>query len=302
MSEQIIYICINLHGGVFGSGPIKTSPELLRPPPELTIQKLTINIPGTTGLNNKFEYRAAKELIKQNPHISPETMSRELIKVYKDSFELRRSDDLYWHTKEKQQNQRAAIHRDSTLCSIEGQEFMEPNSKGQFFNKTYEIDTLYQDELFSIEILNGDFQGNNIISRDFIYMYFPGHKFSPDRWYTFPDGGPTVLKEINLDEIIMILFGIGIFNVFIIDPSCSNNYDSSLAIGQRGMKRSVMRRQFSGEEIVMPSLTHEFKEGGKKIKRKTKRYLKRKTQRRLKRKTQRRLKCKSRRHLKHKTK
>ena len=293
MSEEIIYICINLHGGVFGSGPIKTSPGLLRPPPELSIQKLTINIPGTTGLNNKLEYRAAKELIKQNPNISPETMSTELIKVYKGSTEPRRRDDLYWHTKEKEQDKRTAIHRDSTLCSIEGQEFMEPNSEGQFFNKTYEIDTRYQDELFSIEILNGDFQGNNIINRDFIYMYFPGHKFSPDRWYTFPDGGPTVLKEINLDEIIMILFGIGIFNVFIIDPSCSNNYDSSVAIGQRSMKRSAMRRQYSGEETIMPSLTMKFKEGGKRIKYKTRRHLKRKTQKRLKRKTRRHLKRKT---------
>jgi len=293
MSEEIIYICINLHGGVFGSGPIKTSPGLLRPPPELSIQKLTINIPGTTGLNNKLEYRAAKELIKQNPNISPETMSTELIKVYKGSTEPRRRDDLYWHTKEKEQDKRTAIHRDSTLCSIEGQEFMEPNSEGQFFNKIYEIDTRYQDELFSIEILNGDFQGNNIINRDFIFMYFPGHKFSPDRWYTFPNGGPTVLKEINLDEIIMILFGIGIFNVFIIDPSCSNNYDSSVAIGQRSMKRSAMRRQYSGEETIMPSLTMKFKEGGKRIKYKTRRHLKRKTQKRLKRKTRRHLKRKT---------
>jgi hypothetical protein len=293
MSEEIIYICINLHGGVFGSGPIKTSPELLRPPPELSIQKLTINIPGTTGLNNKLEYRAAKELIKQNPQVSSETMSRELIKVYKDSIASRRRDDLYWHNKEKEQDQRTAIHRDSTLCSIEGQQFMEPNSEGQFFNKTYEIDTRYQDELFSIEILNGDFQGNNIINRDFIFMYFPGHNFSPDRWYTFPNGGPTVLKVIDLDEIIMILFGIGIFNVFIIDPSCSNNYDSSVAIGQRGMKRSAMRRQYSGEETVMPSLTMKFKEGGKRIKYKTKRHLKRKTQKRLKRKTKRHLKRKT---------
>ena len=292
MSEEIIYICINLHGGVFGSGPIKTSPGLLRPPPELSIQKLTINIPGTTGLNNKLEYRAAKELIKQNPQVSSETMTSELIKVYKDSTEPRRRDDLYWHTKEKEQDKRTAIHRDSTLCSIEGQEFMEPNSEGQFFNKTYEIDTRYQDELFSVEILNGDFQGNNIINRDFIFMYFPGHNFSPDRWYTFPNGGPTVLKEINLDEIIMILFGIGIFNVFIIDPSCSNNYDSSVAIGQRSMKRSAMRRQYSGEETVMPSLTMKFKKGGKRIKHKTKRHLKRKTQKRLKRKTRRYLKCK----------
>jgi hypothetical protein len=292
MSEEIIYICINLHGGVFGSGPIKTSPGLLRPPPELSIQKLTINIPGTTGLNNKLEYRAAKELIKQNPQVSSETMTSELIKVYKDSTEPRRRDDLYWHTKEKEQDKRTAIHRDSALCSIEGQQFMEPNSEGQFFNKTYEIDTRYQDELFSVEILNGDFQGNNIINRDFIFMYFPGHNFSPDRWYTFPNGGPTVLKEINLDEIIMILFGIGIFNVFIIDPSCSNNYDSSVAIGQRSMKRSAMRRQYSGEETVMPSLTIKFKKGGKRIKHKTKRHLKRKTQKRLKRKTRRYLKCK----------
>ena len=117
----------------------------------------------------------------------------------------------------------------------------------------------------------------------------------PIVWYI-----PISLKFPN--KTILSSIFLSIFNVFIIDPSCSNNYDSSLAIGQRGMKRSVMRRQFSGEEIVMPSLTHEFKEGGKKIKRKTKRYLKRKTQRRLKRKTQRRLKCKSRRHLKHKTK
>ena len=293
MSEVPIYICINLHGAVFGSGPAKSSPELLIPPEEIRIQKLTINIPGTTGLNTKSEYRAAKDLIERNPNISPETMATELIKVYKDSIPARRVHDLYWHTKEKEQDKRTAIHRDSTLCSIEGQEFMEPNSEGQFFNKTYEIDTRYQDELFSIEILNGDFQGNNIINRDFIFMYFPGHNFNPDRWYTFPNGGPTVLKEINLDEIIMILFGIGIFNVFIIDPSCSNNYDSSVAIGQRSMKRSAMRRQYSGEETVMPSLTMKFKKGGKRIKHKTKRHLKRKTQKRLKRKTQRHLKRKT---------
>ena len=152
MSEVPIYICINLHGAVFGSGPVKSSPELLIPPEEIRIQKLTINIPGTTGLNTKSEYRAAKELIKQNPNISPETMSTELIKVYKDSTEPRRRDDLYWHTKEKEQDKRTAIHRDSALCSIEGQQFMEPNSEGQFFNKTYEIDLYYPDALFSIEI------------------------------------------------------------------------------------------------------------------------------------------------------
>lgn len=296
MSEELIYICINLHGGVFGSGPIKTSPELLRPPSELSIQKLTINIPGTTGLNNKLEYRAAKELIKKNPNISPETMTRELIKVYKDSIPTRRQDDLWWYNKEKEQDKRTAIYRDSTLCSIEGQQFMEPNSKGQFFSKTYEIDPLYDDELFSIEILNGPFEGNNMINRDFIEMYFPGHHFSRNRWYTFPNG-TTVLKEINLDEIIIILVGIGIFNVFIIDPSCSSNFDSFTATGQRSMKRSAMRRQFSGEETIMPSIT----KGGKR-KYKTQKYLKYKPRRHLKHKTQRQLKRKTRKHLKHKTK
>jgi hypothetical protein len=292
MSEVPIYICINLHGAVFGSGPVKSSPELLIPPEEIRIQKLTINIPGTTGLNTKSEYRAAKDLIERNPDISPETMATELIKVYKDSIPARRVHDLYWHKKETELDKRTAIYRDSTLCSISGQEFMEPNSEGQFFNKTYEIDLYYPDALFSIEILSGELQGNNIINRDFIEMYFPGHPFTPDRWYTFPDG-TTVLKEINLDEIIMILVGIGLFNIFIIDPSCSTNYDSSVAIGQRSMKRSAMRRQYSGEETVMPSLTMKFKKGGKRIKHKTKRHLKRKTQKRLKRKTRRHLKRKT---------
>ena len=286
MSEELIYICINMHGGVFGSGPLKVSPELLRPPSELSIQKLTINIPGTTGLNNKFEYTAAKELIKINPDISPEKMSEELIKVYRSSVPSRRVDDLYWHKKEQEQNPSSAIHRDSTLCSLEGQQFMEPNSAGQFFNKTYEIDTNYLNALFSIEILSGPFQGQNIISRDFIDMYFSGHNFGPDKWYTFPNGGPTVLKQIDLNEIISILVGIGIFNVFIIDPSCSNNYDSSTARGQRGMKQRVMRRQYIGEEIVMSDLTMKYKKAGKRIKHKTKKYRKNKSKKYRKRKTQ----------------
>lgn len=296
MSEEVTYICINLHGGVFGSGPIKVSPELLKPPPELSIQKLTINIPGTTGLNTKLEYRTAKDLIERNPDISPEKMSEELIKVYKSSIPSRRIDDLYWHKKEQEENPDTAIHRDSTLCSIEGQQFMEPNSKGQFFNKTYEMDIQYIDALFSIEILNGPFQGQNIISRDFIEMYFSGHNFSSNRWYTFPNGGPTVLKEIDLNEIISILVGVGIFNVFIIDPSCSSNFDSSTARGQRGMKQSALRRQFSGEEIVMPELTIKFPKdtGGKRIKHKSKRHRKHKTKKYRKHKTKK--------HRKHKTK
>jgi len=286
MSEEIIYICINLHGAVFGSGLTKSSPELLIPPQEIRIQKLTINIPGTTGLNTKLEYRAAKDLIERNPDILPETMARELIKVYKDSIPARRVQDLYLHKKEKEEDKRRAIYRDSTLCSIEGQQFIEPNSLGQFFNKTYEIDIRYMDELFSIEILNGELQGYNIINRDFIEMYFSGHHFTQDRWYTFPDG-TTVLKEISLQEIISILVEIGIFNVFIIDPSCSNNFDSATSTGQRAMKQSAMKRTFSGQETVMPNITKKFfkKIGGKIIKHKTQRHLKHKSKRHIKHKT-----------------
>jgi hypothetical protein len=283
MSEVPIYICINLHGAVFGSGPVKSSPELLIPPEEIRIQKLTINIPGTTGLNTKLEYRAAKDLIERNPDISPETMATELLKVYKDSIPARRIEDLLLHQQE--QAQHTAVYRDSALCSISGQQFIEPNSEGEIFNKTYEIDMNYFKELFSIEILSGELQGDNMINRDFIEMYFPGHHFTPDRWYTFPNG-TTVLKEINLDEIIMILVGIGFFNIFIIDPSCSNNFDSATSTGQRAMKRNVIRKSFNNKVVSMPSITKKFtKKGGKRIKRKTKKYRKHKTQRHLKRKT-----------------
>ena len=276
MSQELIYICINLHGGVCTAGnTVKTSAEVLIPPSEISVQKLSITVPGTTGFNNKFEYSEAKELLKENPNITAEDMSKELIKAYKSTIKKRQDDDRYWVDIERKENN-DIINRDISLFNIKEQNFMEPNEFGQFIKKTYEIDKNYEQQMFSIEILNGPFQGENMISRDFLSMYIQFNKFNKERWHTF-DNGTTVLERIDLDEIITTLISLGIFNVFIIDTSCSSNFNGSTARDERGLKRryinninNPLTRQFSGEQIVMLPVSKQFNKGGKKYK--TKKY------------------------------
>jgi len=249
MSEEVIFICMNLHGALLSTSETNATPIKLAAPNYINVAKFSVTFPGTTGLNFSPECQRAKNLLEAEQFVNAKRMTSELLKTYQQSIPERRKDDM----RVRKQSPTYEHIGDTAMCSINGQEFMEPQ-RGLFYFKSYEIDKDYEKKLFSIEILNGRFVGENILDYNFLLKYYPKVlSAGVDDIFTFSNG-LKVLKEINLDELFILLKGIGITNVYIIDPSCSNNMYEDTARGQRRMKRNViqgMNRQPSGEIIRM---------------------------------------------------
>ena len=249
MTENVIYICINMHGALYPTSNTDPTPIKLRNPTFMNVQKFSITFPGTTGLNDSQECKKAKELLQYEEFITPKRMTTELMKTYNNSVPERRKDDLSIRKKSDIKQHIGDISRYSIPC----QEYMEPQ-QDVFFFKSYEIDENYSRQLFSVDILNGPFTGTNILDYNFLSRYYPSILgVNPTDLFTFPNG-LRVLKEIELSELLYLLYSIGITNVFIIDPTCSNNIDAKNLRDERRMKRVTIqqyRNTPSGTIITM---------------------------------------------------
>lgn len=236
MTESITYICINMHGSLYPTSNTDFTPIKLANPTFMNVQKFSITFPGTTGFNDSPECMKAKELIHREEFITPKRMETELMKTYNKSISERKKDDL---SIKKKSDPKQHIS-DTSRYSIPCQEFMEPQ-QGVFFFKSYEIEQDYDANLFSIAILNGRFAGSNILDYNFLSTYYPSILgVDPSELFTYPNG-LRVLKEIELSELLYLLYSIGITNVFIIDPSCSNNIDAKNLRDERRMKRAEIQ-------------------------------------------------------------
>ena len=251
MTESIIYICINMHGALDPSSSDDPTPIKLAAPRFMNVQKLSITFPGTTGLNDSPEFLRAKKLLDDEEFVTPKRMETELMKVYNSSIPERKNDDK---NIKKKSDPKQHIG-DISMYSIQCQNRMEPQ-QGVFYFKSYQIDENYSRELFSVEILNGRFKGANILDYNFLSKYYPLILGAdPNNLFTFPNG-LKVLKEINLSELLYLLYSIGITNVFIIDPTCSNNIEAENLREERRMKRAeiqarVQNNSRSGTIITM---------------------------------------------------
>jgi hypothetical protein len=255
MSNPVTYICINLHGGVCtaeNSNPnrVETTPNRIYPPRGLKVTKFTISIPGTVGLNNSPECSTAKDLLRDNPLISADELTNIIFEVYKNSIKKRRqiSKGLTQGTE----------YTETSMGSIPKKPPLEPDSENQLFEKEYIIDYDFNNNLHSIEILNGPYKGQNILEESFFKRnILKGIKTTPDEWHTFDDENLTVFKQITLLNLLGALVALNIKQVYIIDPSCSNGIYLKTARENRGLKYEVkrqenfpnMRRQTSGEVI-----------------------------------------------------
>ena len=236
MAENVTYICINMHGSLYPTSTDDYTPIKLANPTFMNVQKFTITFPGTTGLNDSPECKKAKELIQREEFVTPKRMETELMKVYNSSLSERKKDDS---SIKKKSDPKQHIGDISTV-SIKYHEPMEPQ-QGVFFFKSYEIDQDYTADLFSVAILNGRFKGENILDYNFLSRYYPSIiGADPSEFFTFQNG-LKVLKEIELSELLHLLYSIGITNVFIIDPSCSNNIDAKNLREERRMKRAEIQ-------------------------------------------------------------
>ena len=235
MNEIVTYICINTHGALYPSSTDDYTPIKLANPTFMNVEKFTITFPGTTGFGGSEECEKAKELTESEEFITSKRMETELKKTYFENIPKRRRMDSII----KKSNLEEHIG-DVSKSSIPYHEPMEPQ-QGAFFFKSYEIDQIYTRNLFSIDILNGRFAGSNILDYNFLSKYYPSILAADSsEFFTFPNG-IRVLKEIELSELLYLLYSIGITNVFIIDPSCSNNIDAKNLREERRMKRAEIQ-------------------------------------------------------------
>ena len=255
MSNPVTYICIKLHGGLCtaeNTNPnrVETTPNRIYPPRGLKVTKFNIAVPGTVGLNNSLECARAKDLIEDNPLISPDELTDSIFEVYKNSISERR--------KISKKLTKGTIFTETSMGSIPKDPPLEPDSYNQLFEKEYIIDHDFDNNLHSIEILNGPYKGQNILEESFFKRnILKGIKTTSDEWHTFVDENLTVFKQITLFNLLGALLSLNIKQVYIIDPSCSNGIYLKTARENRGLKYEVkrqanfsnMRRQTSGEVI-----------------------------------------------------
>ena len=253
MSNPVTYICINLHGGVCtaeNSNPnrVETTPNRIYPPRGLKVTKFNISVPGTVGLNNSLECASAKDLLRDNPLISADELTDTIFRVFKNSISERR--------KISKVLTKGTIFTETSMGAIPKTPPLEPDSENQLFEKEYVIDYDFDNNLHSIEILNGPYTGQNILEESFFKRnILKGIKTTPDEWHTFDDENLTVFKQITLLNLLGALAALNVKQVYIIDPSCSNGIYLKTARENRGLKYEVkrqenfpnMRRQTSGE-------------------------------------------------------
>ena len=221
MSNDLIYICIAVHGafiptrrGAVSENTIST----IEPPLGLNVTKFTIAVPGTTGFNFSEECKKASLALNTIPNYNPEKMTRKLQKIFKESIESRIQASQYNRDKKR------SMFGDSASLSPDISGILE--SGDRIMNKSFQVDPNPSMKLYKVKILNGEFAGRNILEFDFLESYRIIRKLhlSEDR-FTVLSNGKNLLTDFDLNDIMLILKGLGITNVYIIDPSCNVDDD-----------------------------------------------------------------------------
>ena len=253
MSNPITYICIKLHGGVctaenFNPNRVETTPNRIYPPRGLQVTKFNIAVPGTVGLSNSLECAEAKETLNRNPLISEDELTDIIFEVYKNDIPRRR--------KISKGLTKGTIFTETSMGSIPKYPPLEPDNENQLIEKEYTVDATFDNNLHSIEILNGKYKGQNILEESFFKNnILKGIETTSDEWHTFYEENLTVFKKITLNNLLGSLLSLKLKNVYIIDPTCSNGIYLTTARENRGLKYEVgrlqnfpsLRRKTSGE-------------------------------------------------------
>jgi len=247
LSQEVIYICIKTHGGVCTveseKGEVETTLEKIDIPKGLTVTKFNISIPGTSGLSLGEECPTVSKAFEDNPSISKEEMTNIIFNTYLNTLKNRREWTRKIRKNEPFENWDMIFY---TAPPENPDILIEPKSydPNKLLHKEYIVDDNYDKYLHSIEILNGEYKGQNILEQNFFLqniLHGQRDKINPEEWHTFNEGNLTVLKEITIAELLDMLVKLNIKNVYIIDPSCSNNIYATSATQERYLKRSYMK-------------------------------------------------------------
>jgi len=256
---EVIYICIRTHGAVIPNDEDREKGVLASEiisylqvdPAKLIVNKFNIACPGKTGFNLSPECVEASRLLgmhytRRSLGVTSEEMTESLLQIYEESIPKRHVNDTA-NIKEVQKanlenHTSEAISRD-VVCSGLGPTF--ETNETDFTNKMFLSDLVSSAELYTIDVLNGPFKGQNIIDRKFFienelasldisHKYY--QNYLDDRvWGTILDAEDgevvldkageirQVLNKISLSELLVILKYLGMTNVYIIDPSCGVN-------------------------------------------------------------------------------
>jgi hypothetical protein len=238
MSNNLIYICIAVHGafiptrrGAVSENAIST----IEPPLGLNVTKFTIAVPGTTGVNFSEECKKASLALKTIPNYDPEKMTRKLRKIFEESIDTRNQNSQHFR------DQKSSLFGDTASLSPDISGILE--SGDRIMNKSFQVDENPSMKLYKVKILNGVFAGRNILEFDFLESYGINQKLhlSEDR-FTELKNGKNLLIDFSLDELMLILKGLGIINVYIIDPSCNVNDDFLEELRENRNSRSKFAR------------------------------------------------------------
>jgi len=188
----------------------------------LIMNKYTVAFPGYVGIENMKECDYAQKMLTENPGITPDDMHMSLRSLFDACKGARLEKEQY--TKKNVANEKQFM-RGASMCDVKDWRQKEP-IYGHFYYKKYYIDPKMHN-LHSIEVLNGPHKGANLLNYDFLSMNFPSWmEIREGDTHIFSDG--EVIKSIDLFELANLLEHIGITNVFIIDPSCSLNMNSTI--------------------------------------------------------------------------
>lgn len=245
IENPVTFVAINMHGGTYSTNSdlFDQTPVMLSRPSNIRVRKITLAFPGTTGYDKSLEAKRAARLLYKDPNIGPDDMIPELIKIYEHSVPIRRKFD-----KKMLKSDPKTPHRDTSMTTIKGWDYKEPRA-GKFFFKKYMIDKNLDNNIHSITILNGRFAGQNILDAGFLAGINYMSLFRPDNIHFFSDTH-VLIQSINLKELIDLLYFLGIRDVCIIDPSCSDNFIGQTARSNRTMK------MIGSRIIADPSLSH----------------------------------------------
>jgi len=286
MFNEITYICIKTHGTVIPN-TFTTKKEMIASeiisylslsPENLTVTKLNIACPGKTGFNLSPECIEASRILskpktRNASNNNPDFMTQRLLEIYEESIPSRLNDDRI-NAIESQLN-KSIVHRDVATCN-NFRPTIETNET-DFTNKMFLTEENVDTQLFSIEILNGPYMGQNIISKSFfenngLTTFQTGspyyQNFLDNRvWQPLSDSSDLVLKQISLFELFIILKQLGINNAYIIDPSCAINYKGFILDNKRVDRRMTWQcseypwPQKNPNSEIIPVVFPEFRRG-----------------------------------------
>jgi hypothetical protein len=232
---QTTYICIHTHGTIIPTeqpnpNRTETTVSYLIPPTNLTVNKLSIACPGTTGFGDSPEYSKLKALLNKDPYITPEVVTPILIDTFNES---KQSRIMYDRSLAMQGN---SSYRDTTTSGVNCSAELENE---RIINKVYDIDTNDLPIGITIEIMNGQFKGQNILSYNFLRTNLPKLPIydDDDDWY-ISNTNEKIYKKISLDNLLKILASLKLKNVYLLDPSCNV---SGTSRDSRAFKLNYMR-------------------------------------------------------------